>query len=216
VAVADDARLLAEMYLDPRQRSAASLAPTVKRILQNVGWQPRDVELVAVTIGPGSFTGLRVGVTMAKVFAYAVGAEVLGVDTLETIAAGMPGSVAAAAIAVDAQRGEVMAQRFVRNEAGWLEPAGPQELLPIDAWLGGLAPGTFVAGPILEKPAGRLPPGVVAADDCYWRARAAEVAKLAARLHAAGSRGDVWSLLPRYSRLSAAEEKRRNRETAKR
>ena len=55
-------------------------------VLSEAGWRPRDVELVAVTIGPGSFTGLRIGVTTAKTFAYAVKCQAMGIDTLEGVA----------------------------------------------------------------------------------------------------------------------------------
>ena len=88
-----DANLLAELSLDHTQRSAQSLAPAIEALLTQVGWLPRDVQLVAVSVGPGSFTGLRVGVTTAKVFAYAVGAEVLGIDTLEAHRRRSPGRV---------------------------------------------------------------------------------------------------------------------------
>src|SRR5271163_2151267 len=84
VAAAADGNVLAELQLDPQQRSAQSLAPAIRALLAQVGWQPADIDLLAVTIGPGSFTGLRVGVATAKVFAYACGAEVLGISTLET------------------------------------------------------------------------------------------------------------------------------------
>ncbi len=164
VAAASDDKLLAELQLNPQQRSAASLAPALQDLLKMVGWRPGDVQLVAVTIGPGSFTGLRVGVTTAKTFAYAVGAEVLGVDTLQAIANGLPGETPGTVpifgteglkngtvplIATHACRspwtpsGETWSpSAFARDAAGWFQPAGPQELLAIDAWLAGLTPGT--------------------------------------------------------------------------
>ena len=107
IAAADGSNLLAEMELDRSQRSAQSLVPGLHRLLESVGWQPGDVQLVAVTVGPGSFTGLRVGIATAKVLAYAVGAEILGIDTLETIAAAVPYEVDAVCTVLDAQRGEV-------------------------------------------------------------------------------------------------------------
>ena len=75
LAAMHDRKLLAEIELDSKQRTAQSLAPGMKTLLAEAGWRPTDVELVAVTIGPGSFTGLRLGVTTAKTFAYAVGAD---------------------------------------------------------------------------------------------------------------------------------------------
>jgi len=207
VAAMCDGNLLAELELNPQQRSAQSLAPGMQLLLGQVGWRPEEVDLVAVTSGPGSFTGLRVGVTTAKVFAYAVGAAVLGVDTLETIAARAPGEVRALSAAVDAHRGEVVTQAFQRDAEGWLRPSGDAELLKVDAWLGGLAAGAVVTGPVLHKLADRVPAHLTLLDPQYWSPTAAAVARLAARLHAAGRRDDFWSLVPRYFRRSAAEEK---------
>ena len=96
----------------------------MEAVLETVGWKPGDVELVAVTIGPGSFTGLRVGLATAKTFAYAVGARMLGVDTLETIAAGVPGDVAAVSAVIDAQRGRGRIATF-RPRPGRLASAQP-------------------------------------------------------------------------------------------
>src|SRR5690242_11366028 len=83
--MADD-KLLAEIELNPSLRSASSLAPAMKELLARAEWRPTDVQLTAVTVGPGSFTGLRIGVTTAKTFAYAVGSAVVGVNTLEAVA----------------------------------------------------------------------------------------------------------------------------------
>ncbi len=213
VAAIADGNLLAELTLNPRQRSAQSLLPAVDSLLRQVGWQPADVQLVAVSIGPGSFTGLRVGVTAAKVFAYAVGAEALGVNTLEAIAANYADTQRdTVSVVIDAQRGEVVVQRFVRQADGWFESAGPEELLDADAWLARISPlpkgeGTIVTGPGLLRLLDRLPPGVVALDENYWRPRAAVVGRLAARHYAQGRRDDLWKLVPHYYRRSAAEEK---------
>lgn len=202
-----DGKLLAELKLDARQRSTQSFAPGLKALLQEVGWRPGEVNLVAVTVGPGSFTGLRVGVTAAKTFAYAAGADILGIDTLEAIAAATPEDVELVSTAVDAQRGDVVANSFRRGADGWFEPAGSARLIPAEAWLSGLAPGTAVSGPILRKLAAQVPKHLRRLDERYWPPTAGHVARLAARYHGAGRRDDVFSLLPRYCRQSAAEEK---------
>ena len=207
VAVAADGNILAELQLDPRQRSAQSLAPTIQAILAQVGLQPREIQLLAVTIGPGSFTGLRVGVATAKVFAYAAGAEVLGIGTLEAIAAATPTEIDAVSVAVDAQRGDVVAQPFRRATTGWLETIGDRSLVPLQEWLTRLPPGFAVSGPVLKKWTDPLPPGVTMLDRTFWHPTAANVARLAFRDYLAGRRDDLWRLLPIYSRPSAAEEK---------
>ena len=207
VAAAVDTNLLCQLRLDPQKRSAQSLAPGVETLLERVGWQPGDVDLVATTVGPGSFTGLRVGVTFAKTLAYSVGAEILGVDTLEVIAAGAPRSVPILSVAIDAQRGEVVEQTFQRGRDGWLRPTGPARLVAVDAWLGDLGRGIWVSGPILRKLANRVPDALTVVDPQSWAPSAAAVAQVAFRDYEAGHRDDLWSLVPRYSRRSAAEEK---------
>lgn len=148
--------------------------------------------------------------TTAKTFAYSVGAEVLGIDTLEAIAAHAPAEVQLLSVAVDAQRGQVMAGLFRRAPDGWLVALEPSQLLDAKAWLAGLAPGTPVAGPVLRK-LGKLASHesghVALLPPELWGPTAAAVGRLAARDYARGRRGDVWSLAPHYSRPSAAEEK---------
>jgi tRNA threonylcarbamoyladenosine biosynthesis protein TsaB len=207
VAVAVDDKVLAESDLEPRQRSAQSLAPAIKAVLAHIGWQPRDVGLVAVTVGPGSFTGLRVGVATAKVFAYAAKAKVLGIGTLEVIAAAAPPEIDKLSVAIDAQRGDVVARDFQRGAAGGLESLGQHRLLPQAEWLTGLPPGFAVAGPVLKKWTEPFPPGIEILPADLWQPTAANVARLAYHDYCAGRRGDPLRLLPVYSRPSAAEEK---------
>ena len=83
----------------------------------------------------------------------------------------------------------------------------PAQLVAADAWLGGLTAGSVVTGPVLRKLSDRVPDHLTVLDPDYWPPKAAKVARLAARDYAAGRRDDVWSLVPCYSRRSAAEEK---------
>ncbi len=210
VAALEDCNVLAELALARNQRTAQSLAPAMKELLERVGWRPTDVQLVGVSVGPGSFTGLRIGVTAAKTFAYAAEAEVLAVNTLEAVAlacASKTGSQPVLHVAIDAQRGEVVAQSFAIHSAERVETLGPRKLLPADRWLGRLTAGSIVAGPALERLIDRLPSGVQAVDRDNWHPRASAVGRLAASDYAAGRRDDLWKLVPHYCRRSAAEEK---------
>jgi tRNA threonylcarbamoyladenosine biosynthesis protein TsaB len=223
VAAIDGCNLLAELTLSSSQRSARSLAPAVKSLLEHAEWRPRDIQLVGVSVGPGSFTGLRVGVTTAKVFAYCVGAQTLGINTLEAIAAGTGFGVQGSGfgvqgndsqafnqqlcVAIDAQRGDVVVQSFAGNSPDSINALGPQELIAADAWLARLEPGTWVTGPALTRWADRLPPDVHILDRSNWFPRAAAVGLLAARYYTEGRRDDLWKIVPHYCRRSAAEEK---------
>ncbi|MFM7071163.1 MAG: tRNA (adenosine(37)-N6)-threonylcarbamoyltransferase complex dimerization subunit type 1 TsaB, partial [Planctomycetota bacterium] len=183
--------------------------------------------------GPGSFTGLRVGLATAKLFAYATGAEVLGIDAFAAIASAAPptldireaserdngDSLAVERMAIDqlnivsdAQRGQLLAARWKRVAGSDWDEDVSTSLLDVDRWLASLAPGDVVAGPALStgRPAlaASLPPGVFALPENFWLPTAAFVARLAWRDFQAGRRDSLWSLVPRYHRPSAAEEKR--------
>jgi tRNA threonylcarbamoyladenosine biosynthesis protein TsaB len=207
VAVADGDKLLLELKLCSRHRSAQSLAPAIQNLLEQVGLESDEVGLVAVSVGPGSFTGLRVGVTTAKVFAYAIKAEILAVSTLECIAAAAKGETPELAAVIDAQRGYLAEQRFVRHPDGGLRPMGVERLVDVESWLAELPPGMAVSGPGLAQLVDRLPGHVAVVDPSAWPPRAAVVAQLAARDYAAGRRDDLWQLVPHYSRRPAAEER---------
>ena len=117
IALFEAERLLAELDLGAKeqgggQRTAQSLVPALQSMLRHAGWKPRDVELIAITDGPGSFTGLRAGVTTAKVFAYATGAKVVAANTLEVVAAQANVISARLWVVMDAQRQQVFVAQF--------------------------------------------------------------------------------------------------------
>jgi tRNA threonylcarbamoyladenosine biosynthesis protein TsaB len=209
VAALSDGNRLAELRLNPSQRGAQSLAPALAELLRQAGWRPRDVQLVAVSVGPGSFTALRVGVTTAKTFTYAVSAEVLAVDTLEVIAARVevPAGGTISTV-IDAQRGDVYTAHFRRLAPDTLERVQPTTILAADKWIAELSSDIVVSGPALEKLAARLPGAIRVAAQDVWSPSAEAVARLAIAKYAAGRRDDVWRLVPQYLRASAAEEKR--------
>jgi tRNA threonylcarbamoyladenosine biosynthesis protein TsaB len=206
VAVLDDQRVLGEAPLEPSQRTAQAFAPAIARQLAAVGWTPTDVQLVAVTVGPGSFTGLRIGVTAAKTFAYAVGAEIVGVNTLEVIARQVPHDPPLVCSVLDAQRQQLFSATY-RRENGDLRSVGQAAIVDQPHWLASLPADVVVTGPGLTRVLQQLPAGVVVADQRFWNPQAATVGRLAGLDSRAGKRDDLWKLNPLYFRPSAAEEK---------
>lgn len=200
--------LVGQSILSAEQRTAQSLAPAIKELLVTAGWTPKSIQFVAVTTGPGSFTGLRIGVTMAKTFAYAVGAEVQGVNTLDLLAAQAGPSPTPLWTVIDAQRQELFAAKFrVAGDFAILSEHEPA-IISQDRWLAELQPGEQVTGPALKRLAKRLPIGVACVAEQLWHPMAEHVGRLAWHEYCAGRRDDVWNLSPNYYRLSAAEEKR--------
>jgi tRNA threonylcarbamoyladenosine biosynthesis protein TsaB len=204
----DSVHLLRQIVLSEDQRTAQRLAPAMRDLLSEVKWSPRDVQLVAVAVGPGSFTGLRIGVTAAKTFAYAVGAEVVGVNTLAVLAAQAPVATGQLWSIMDAQRHELFVSNFAKVERDKVPTDCAVAIVEQDAWLAKLQAGVQVIGPVLKRLASRLPEGVVAVDESLWQPTGASVARVAWQAYANGQRDDLWKLSPQYYRMSAAEEKR--------
>jgi tRNA threonylcarbamoyladenosine biosynthesis protein TsaB len=200
---------LNETQLPARERTAQSLAPGLREMLRQVDWPAQSIELVSVTVGPGSFTGLRIGVTTAKALAYALGAQIIGVDTLEVLAAQAPAAAGRLWTIVDAQRQELFAASFEFVGAAARRTSATQ-IMHQEKWLAGLEAGDRVIGPALERLAARLPAHVLALPTELWQPTAAAVGQVAWRAYQAGRRDDVWKLLPNYFRPSAAEEKLRH------
>jgi len=204
--------LLAERELPGDRRTARMLAPAIRDLLAQAGWKPDAVTLVAVSIGPGSFTGLRLGVTTAKTFAYAIGAQILGLDTREVLAAPLPRDFArghSVYTVLDAQRGEYFVGRFAAETPEGMRTLQAGQVVQSEVeFLAALTPGDGVVGPVLAKLAPRLPAGVLAAPAEYWQPQARGMLSLALRDWKTDRRDDVFKLLPQYHRLSAAEEKR--------
>ena len=97
---------------------ARNLAPAVSEMLAGLGWKPRDLQGVIVGRGPGSYTGLRVGLISAKIWAYATGCGLLAVETFAVIAAQVPEDVLRLEVIADAQQDRVYQQSFGRTAAG--------------------------------------------------------------------------------------------------
>ncbi len=101
----------ADFTLTGRRRHVETLTPALEHLLGQVGLAPRQIDVVAVDIGPGLFTGLRVGVAAAKGLAQSLGLGVIGMTSLEilTAAAGRAALRGMVVACVDARRGEVFA-----------------------------------------------------------------------------------------------------------
>lgn len=220
VAAFHNGELLREISLPSDERSAQSLAPTMQLLLGELGWKPRDVRLCGVTSGPGSFTGLRVGVVTAKTWAYVTGCDLIGVNTLEVIAARAANTISQEVetapspsnilAILDAGREQFFAADFQLSNDGVGMPLGETKLVRHDEWIAGVSrrrEPILVTGPGLSLVGDRLPPNVTVAPEAIWRPDASTVGRLTWRKYAAGVRDDFWALVPLYLRQSAAEEK---------
>jgi len=134
VAVRTEAGVEAEFALTGRRRHVETLTPALEQLLEHVGLEPSAIGAVAVDVGPGLFTGLRVGVAAAKALAFALGVGVVGATSLDilTAAAAEVGGRGPVLACVDARRGEVFASLRVLGEDGSVEsePIAPGLFAP--------------------------------------------------------------------------------------
>jgi len=115
VAVADETGPLASVTARPGRRQAETLHPAIADVCRIAMITPAELDAIAVDIGPGLFTGLRVGVAAAKALAGALGLPVVTATSLEVLKAACPSGLGAVIPVIDMRRGEV----------AWLMPARP-------------------------------------------------------------------------------------------
>ena len=139
VAVTRDGRVLAAASEPMLRGHQERLAPMVQEVIAAAGLAFPQLDRVGVTVGPGSFTGLRVGLAFAKGLGLALGKPCIGVGTLEALAASEPGPGLAAAV-IDARRGQVYLQAFEGGAAVMAPDALPVETAAArlaELWRGG-------------------------------------------------------------------------------
>lgn len=200
--------------------ASSLLAPMIKRIFDQTGQSIQEIELIALPVGPGLFTGLRVGVVTAKSLAYATGAHVLGVNTLEVIAAqtaafaGDSGLSKGNSIRVvlNAQRRQLFCGHYLPESGYRVKELETNQILDRDQWLTKInSERDLVTGagltPLVEDLKARFP-DVHVAPKTSWECTATSVGRLAWQKFQSGKRDDLWKLKPFYFRPSAAEEKR--------
>lgn len=199
---------VSEVVCPERGAGSRDLLPAIDRLLAERGWSASTLDAVAVTIGPGSFTGLRIGVSLVKGWAAARPLRVIAVGTLDAVAAasGQSGLVAAL---VDAVRGEVYARVFDCRDGG-VVPLGEEALTLPEAWAASLPADTPIhcvgSGAVRHADALRAALGAraVIVSDLKMSAAAGALRVGVPRL-LAGEETPVGELLPRYLRRSTAE-----------
>jgi bifunctional N6-L-threonylcarbamoyladenine synthase / protein kinase Bud32 len=214
--------LVASAVVDAPRAAMSRLLPTAASLLDEAEAAPSDVVAVIVGRGPGSFTGVRIGVATAKGLAHGLGVSLWGVGTLDAIAWGVAAARAAEppftlAVAGDAMRGEIYPALFrcAGGSAARLAAdtvAKPEVVL--DRWLA-LGEPLVLAGNGLRKYGDALQAGLgssaTLADEEFWAPTAAGLfaAWVAARDAGQLGSGDPGEALPVYTRLSDAEENER-------
>jgi tRNA threonylcarbamoyladenosine biosynthesis protein TsaB len=208
VALAEGNRLLGERRLDEARRHARDLAPAIRDLLGDQGWKARDLDAVVVSRGPGSYTGLRVGIMSAKTLAYATGCTLLAVDTFAAIARQAAQTALAVEVIADAQQDKVYVQRFTRpSPAQPFDEFTPLRIESFASWQSSVAAATWVIGPGVEKYGNLLHGRVAIGPPESWFPQAEDLLQIARERLERGEKDDAFAVEPLYLRPSSAEEK---------
>ncbi len=215
-ALFEDSRLIQSRAIGDqaagRRASSSNFSFDVSQLLLDSGHDIVALDVIAVTVGPGSFTGLRVGVVAAKTLAYALGSQTIGINALSAIAASAieEAGVSSVCTVMDAQRGQLFACRFEADSSWTPRKVGEVEIID-NTQLTEFAGGMPVAGPGLDKLSTDWE-DVKPLERRYWSCNAERVGRHSYPRAAKGTFDDYWALKPHYYRASAAEEKRQSRQ----
>ena len=216
-ALMDDNKLLGESYNNTGLTHSQTLLTMAEDLLKNCGYGPKDVTAVAVATGPGSFTGVRIGVAAAKGFAWGGELPCYGVSTLEAMAKQMGVFQGYICPVMDARRSQVYNALF-HAEKGQLRRICDDRaiaLADLAEELKNLKEPIFLVGDgsvlcyntLLESV-----PDLVCPPEHRMHQRAAGVALAAKEMISQGLPGDAAALTPNYLRLSQAERERMEKE----
>ena len=217
VALMEDDRLLGESYQNTGLTHSQTIMTMAQDLLTACGHTPADVQAVAVAAGPGSFTGVRIGVAAAKGFAWGKEIPCCGVSTLEAMALHLGVYDGYVLPVMDARRQQVYTATFLA-ENGTLQRITPDRAISLEELkkeLISLEKNVFLVGDgsilCYNTFAGDVP-GLVLPPEHRMHQRAAGVALAASPQLATGENCDDSTLQPNYLRLSQAERERLARE----
>jgi tRNA threonylcarbamoyladenosine biosynthesis protein TsaB len=214
VALLEDARLLADVSFGTARHHAASVLVATEQVLEHGGRRQQDVEAIALSIGPGSFTGLRIGLATALGLCFGTPRRVLPVPTLAALAL-QAGSAARVVPMLDARRGQIYTGLYapggvplledrLTDPRAWLESLRSRQPLVL------LGPGARLYRNEIESCLGE---GSVVLPAHIGAPRASNVGLLGAELAKAGQGVPAPEVELRYLRPSDAEASAGNRDT---
>jgi tRNA threonylcarbamoyladenosine biosynthesis protein TsaB len=211
IALLDGERILLEWVLVASQTHNRRLLKSVDDVLRTVGWNLGDVNAFAVTLGPGSFTGLRIGLTTIKTLAWASGKPFIGIPSLDVLAAALSHSSTPICPLIDAHKKEVYGCLYRSDSAGDVHPVASYRAMPVAA-VGDLVrertlfcgDGWLLYGKVLQELLGSLAVGAAAP---FHLIRAGVLGELARKRLERGDADDPVTTVPLYVRPSEAELK---------
>jgi tRNA threonylcarbamoyladenosine biosynthesis protein TsaB len=200
VALYNGAQVISEEVWTSRDYHTVELAPAVAQMMERAGVGVADLRAIAVATGPGSFTGLRIGLALAKGICLARHLPLIGIPTLDIMAAAQPPKQLPLAAAVRAGRGRLAVGWYQATRDGW-QSANDIEVLTIQKLSGKITQPTMVCGEFTAEERqllGRKRVNVILSSPAQSLRRPSYLAELGWRRWQAGQVDDPASLSPNY------------------
>ena len=220
VAIATGRRMLVETTFSGPMRHSSEIFPAICNLLTRFDRKPKDIEHFYISVGPGSFTGLRIAVSIAKIMHLASTVKIVKVDTFDVIASNINDyieqentSVEKIAVILDAKRNQFYIAAYQQISEG--------------IWKKFLSDSLMTASQFLDRFAGKSKPvwllgeglvyyadkfkaeGVCFLDEKFWNPRAEKVHMLGWKMACAGQFADPVTLQPKYLRKPDVKEKQK-------
>jgi tRNA threonylcarbamoyladenosine biosynthesis protein TsaB len=220
VAIALGNRILAETIFSGPMRHSAELFPAIRSLLDRFSRKPPEIEHIYISVGPGSFTGLRIAVTLAKAMHLANAVKIVAVDTLDVIAANAADytdekntELDKIATILDAKRGQFFIAVYQLTSDGSRKKTLPDSLMTAQQFLDKFAAAdqhVWLLGDGLVYYKDKFKAnGVRFLDEKYWSPRAAKVHLLGYEMSLTGQFADPLKLQPAYLRCPDVKVKPR-------
>lgn len=208
IALIDDGQLLSEKVFSHGLAHAAMIIPMIDELCRTHSLKPSEIEHLYVSAGPGSFTGLRIGITLCKTLAFATGAKIVAVPTLRVLVENAVDSANNVVVVLDAKRDQIFTGRYQRNKNNWEEVETPR-LDSLSQMLDRSPRPVHLLGEGIPFHRKFVPEdsSIIVTTEESWRARAGAVAKIGEAMAHSGQFVDPFVLTPIYIRKPEAEEK---------
>ena len=208
VAVVQDRKVLGELFFNTGTKHSTKIVPSITNLLSTVELDKADLEGIAVTSGPGSYTSLRIGISIAKGLAYSLDIPLIGISTLQCVAFNSIISPHLICSLIDARKGELYSALF-RYNTGELERISEDQIVSIDYLCQAIDEKTVLIGDGLylykSTFVDRINGLVLFAPEHLCYGRASSCAILGIDNFKKAKRDEVNTLVPKYIRQADAE-----------
>lgn len=135
VALSEDSLVRAEKTINIKRNHSIQLMPTIEELIEEIDWDIKDIDRIVVAKGPGSYTGVRIAVTIAKTLAWTISCELVGISSLKALAMNAnlkPNQLVSAVF--DARRGNIYTGLYRVSDDGSLEEEEPETHMHSEKW----------------------------------------------------------------------------------